>query len=177
VSLAEAAAGLHAGEPPLSAVAIGRLMEEFGVDEATLVRLNELGSAIRKSAPEVLAPTRREALLAHAETAFFQPLLPGGMSEPQRAILDALARGSLSRDSLTALLATWAMSVNPEEPTVRMQRDCLPQQEILSAGSLRVYGADALRREGALAAVARFVSLQYAVVAAAVAAVEAPRTV
>jgi diguanylate cyclase (GGDEF)-like protein len=170
VSRPEPAAGLHSDEPPLSTQAIGRLLEEFGVDEATLARLNDLGSSIRSTAPEVLALMRREALLAHAETAFFQPLLPGGMSEPQRAILDALARGALTRDSLTALLAAWAMSVNPEEPTVRMQRDCLPQQEILSAGSLRVYGADALRREGALAAVARFISLQYAVVAATVAA-------
>ena len=167
------APGLHSGEPPLSREAVARLLAEFGVDEAMLVRLNELGKAIRRAAPEVLAPARREKLLADATNQFFMPLLQPAMSEPPRAILEALARGSLTRDVLVDLLAGWAMSVNPEEPTVRIQRDCLPQQEILGTGAMRAYGADAVRREGALAAVARLVGLQYAVAAAAVAAARA----
>lgn len=164
------APGLHSAEPPLSPEAVARQLDEFGVDQATLAQLNDLGIAIQKVAPALLASARREKLLADATNQFFQRLLRGGMSEPQQAILEALSRGTLTRDSLIDLLTGWAMSVNPEEPTVRMQRDCLPQQEILCAGCLRVYGADEARRENSLAAVARFTGAQYAVAAAAVAA-------
>jgi len=164
------APGLHSAEPPLSPEAVARQLDEFGVDQATLAQLNDLGIAIQKVAPALLASARREKLLADATNQFFQRLLRGGMSEPQQAILEALSRGTLTRDSLIDLLTGWAMSVNPEEPTVRMQRDCLPQQEILCAGCLRVYGADEARRENSLAAVARFTGAHYAVAAAAVAA-------
>jgi diguanylate cyclase (GGDEF)-like protein len=164
------APGLHSGEPPLSPEAVARQLDEFGVDQATLAQLNDLGSAIQRVAPALLASARREKLLADATNQFFQRLLRGGMSEPQQAILEALSRGTLTRDSLIDLLTGWAMSVNPEEPTVRIQRDCLPQQEILCAGCLRVYGADETRCENSLAAVARFTGAQYAVAAAAVAA-------
>jgi diguanylate cyclase (GGDEF)-like protein len=164
------APGLHSSEPLLGAQAVGRLLAEFGLDEPMLARLNALGKAIREAAPEVLAPTRREKLLADATNQFFLPLLQTTMSEPQKAILEALSLGELTRDSLVGLLTGWAASVNPEEPTVRIQRDCLPQQEMLGAGAMRAYGEDAVRREGALAAVARFVGAQYAVAAAVVAA-------
>jgi diguanylate cyclase (GGDEF)-like protein len=170
VNLAPPAVGLHSGEPLLTAQAVARLLEELGVDDATLARLNALGGAIRDAAPEVLAPARREKLLADATNQFFLPLLQAVMSEPQKAILEALSRGELTRDWLVAGLTAWAASINPEEPTARIQRDCLPLQEILGAGASRAYGKDTVRCEGALAAVARFASLQYAVIAAAVGA-------
>jgi diguanylate cyclase (GGDEF)-like protein len=160
------ALAVHSGEPPLGAEALERLLGEFGLDEAALARLSELGAAVRRGAPELLGAARRETMLAHAESGFFLPLLPGAMSESQKAIVDALSRGALAREALKGLLARWALTVNPEEPEDRMRRDCVPLQEMLRAGALRVYRTDAARCEAALAALERLVQVQFAIVAA-----------
>ena len=159
----------HSGEAPLTESAVARLLGEFGIDEALLGQLNALGLAVRREAPDLMAPLAREATLAHAEGAFFAPLLAGTMSEPQKAVIDALSRGGLGMAALNAQLAGWALAVNPQEPAERIRRDCLPLQEALRAGALRVYAGDPDRREAALAAAERFVLAQLAVCVAAAA--------
>jgi len=160
----------HSGEAPLAEAAVARLLAEFGVDEALLERLNALGLAVRERAPELIAPLRREAVLAHAESGFFTPLLDGTMSEPQKALIDALSRGQLGLGALTSLLVRWSLGVNPQEPAERIRRDCLPLQDALRAGALRVYADDPERREAALAAAEHFTMAQLAVCIAAAAA-------
>jgi diguanylate cyclase (GGDEF)-like protein len=159
----------HSGEAPLAEAEVARLLGGFGIDEPLLARLNALGLEIRRQAPDLIAPLEREATLAHAESAFFAPILAGTMSAPQKAMIDALSRGRLGLDALCALLARWALAVNPQEPAERVRRDCLPLQDALRAGALRVYAEDAARREAALAAAEHFTLAQLAVCVAAAA--------
>ncbi len=159
----------HSGEAPLTEAAVARLLGEFGIDEALLGRLNALGLAVRRQAPDLIAPLEREAMLAHAEGAFFAPLLAGTMSEPQKALIDAVSRGSLGLKALCALLARWALAINPQEPAERIRRDCLPLQDALRAGALRVYAGDPAGRDAALAAAEHFTLAQLAVCTAAAA--------
>jgi diguanylate cyclase (GGDEF)-like protein len=127
-------------------------MDAFGLDDGAVALLNALGASLQAHAPEALQAARGEGALASATSPFFLPLLPAGMSEPQRALVGALARGALGRDALRALLAGWAASLSPEEPSERARRDCRPLQELLRGGALRLYADDPARREAALAA-------------------------
>jgi diguanylate cyclase (GGDEF)-like protein len=127
-------------------------MDEFGLNEEALGLLNRLGASLQERAPEALQAARGEGAFASATSPFFLPLLSTGMSEPQRALVNALAHGALARDSLHRLLLEWAATLSPEEPAERARRDCRPLQELLRGGALRVYADDPARREAALAA-------------------------
>ena len=153
----------------MDAAAIQHLMDEFGLDAAALAALDALGAALRAQAPEALQAARGESVLSAATSPFFLPLLPAGMSEPQRALVNALSLGALGRESLARLLQEWAATLNPEEPTERAQRDCRPLQDLLRAGALRVYAGEPARCEAALAAAERLGALQYAMMAEAAA--------
>ncbi|MEW6690592.1 MAG: GGDEF domain-containing phosphodiesterase [Pseudomonadota bacterium] len=157
---------VHSGEPPLGAGTIARLLGEFGLDEPALERLNALGAAIRREAPDLLGAGHREAVLAHAESGFHTALLPAGMSEPQKMLIESLSRGALGWKVLEGLLARWATTVNADEPAERIRRDCVPLEELLRAGALRVHAGDAAACAEALAAAGRFLTAQFAIVAA-----------
>ena len=141
--------------PALDGAAIQHLMREFGLGDEAIGALDALGAALQQQAPESLQAVRGESTLSSATSPFFLPLLPAGMSEPQRALVNALSLGALGRQSLHRLLLEWAATLNPEEPTERAKRDCLPLQELLRAGALRVFGRDRVRCEAALAAAER----------------------
>ncbi|MDH4093761.1 MAG: GGDEF domain-containing phosphodiesterase [Betaproteobacteria bacterium] len=132
--------------------ALGLLLEQFGLDAQAVAALDALGTALSTHAPEALRAARGESTLSGATSPFFLPLLPAAMSEPQRALVNALSVGALGRDSLSRVLAEWAATLNPEEPAARAQRDCRPLQDLLRAGALRLYADDAARCEAALAA-------------------------
>jgi diguanylate cyclase (GGDEF)-like protein len=149
----------------LDSAAIQHLLEEFGLDDGAVAALEALGAAIHERSPEALQAARGESVLSSATSPFFLPLLPTGMSEPQRALVGALARGGLGRGSLARLLQQWTATLNPEEPSERALRDCRPLQELLRAGALRVFAADAARCEAALAAAERLGALQLALIA------------
>jgi diguanylate cyclase (GGDEF)-like protein len=149
----------------LDSAAIQHLMEEFGLGDDAIAALDALGAALRQQAPESLQAARGESTLSSATSPFFLPLLPVGMSEPQRALVNALSLGALGRESLHRLLLEWAATLNPEEPTERAKRDCLPLQDLLRAGALRVFGRDRARCEAALAAAERLCAAQLALLA------------
>jgi diguanylate cyclase (GGDEF)-like protein len=149
----------------LDGAALSHLMQEFGLGEEAIAALNELGNSLHQSAPEAVSVARGESVLSGAASAFFLPLLPAGMSEPQKALVDVLARGALSRVSLRDLLLDWSASLNPEEPTERAQRDCLPLQALLRGGAMRLFSGDAARCEAALAAAERLAAAQLALLA------------
>ena len=149
----------------LDGAAIQHLMEEFGLGDEAIAALDALGAALRRQAPESLLAARGESTLSSATSPFFLPLLPAGMSEPQRALVNALSLGALGRESLHRLLLEWAATLNPEEPTERAKRDCLPLQDLLRAGALRVFGRDRPRCEAALAAAERLCAAQLALLA------------
>ena len=153
----------------LDSAAIGHLLEQFGLGADAIAALDALGSALHERSPEALQAARGESALASATSPFFMPLLPAAMSEPQRALVNALALGALGSESLPRLLQEWVQSLNPEEPSERALRDCRPLQELLRAGALRVYAADAARCEAALAAVERLGAVQLALIAEAAA--------
>lgn len=147
------------------AATLQRLLDQFGLDAQAAAALDALGTALNDQAPEALQAARGESTLSSATSPFFLPLLPTGMSEPQRALVNALSIGALGRESLARLLGEWAATLNPEEPAERALRDCRPLQELLRAGALRVYGADAARLEAALAAAERLGAAQLALIA------------
>ena len=149
------------------AAAIQHLMDEFGLGGDAIAALDALGTALQQQAPESLQAARGESMLSSAASPFFLPLLPISMSETQRALVGALARGTLSRTSLRQLLAEWAATLNPEEPNERATRDCLPLQDVLRAGALRVFSQDRERCEAALAAAERLTAVQLALLAGA----------
>lgn len=151
------------------AAALQRLLEQFGLDAAAVAALDALGTALTAQAPEALQAARGESTLASATSPFHLPLLPAAMSEPQRALVNALALGALGRESLGRLLLEWAGTVSHEESAERAQRDCRPLQELLRAGALRVYAGDAARCETALAAAERLVAVQLVLLADAAA--------
>ena len=149
------------------AAAIQHLMDEFGLGGDAIAALDALGIALQQQAPESLQAARGESTLSSAASPFFLPLLPISMSETQRALVGALARGALGRASLRQLLAEWAATLNPEEPNERATRDCLPLQDVLRAGALRVFSQDRERCEAALAAAERLTAVQLALLAGA----------
>jgi diguanylate cyclase (GGDEF)-like protein len=151
------------------AAAIERLAQEFGLDGEAVAALNALGAGLRERAPESVMATRGESALAAAASPFFLPLLPPAMSEAQRALVDALSRGALEPASLLQLLADWAESLSPEETQQRARRDCLPLQDLLRAGALRLFAREPARCETALAAAERLCAAQMALLAAAAA--------
>jgi diguanylate cyclase (GGDEF)-like protein len=153
----------------LDGAAVQHLMQEFGLGDEAIGALDALGAALQQQAPESLQAVRGESVLSSATSPFFLPLLPAGMSEPQRALVNALSLGALGRESLHRLLLEWAATLNPGEPTERAKRDCLPLQELLRAGALRVFGRDRARCEAALAAAERLCAAQFALVAEAAA--------
>jgi diguanylate cyclase (GGDEF)-like protein len=149
----------------LDSAAIQHLLEQFGLAADSIAALDGLGAALNEHAPEALQATRGESALASATSPFFMPLLPAGMSEPQRALVGALARGALGAESLPRLLLAWAQTLNPEEPSERALRDCRPLQELLRAGALRVYAGESARCDAALAAAERLGAVQLALIA------------
>ena len=151
------------------AAAIERLAQEFGLGDEAVAALNALGAALRERAPESVMATRGESTLAAAASPFFLPLLPQAMSESQRALVDTLSRGALQPASLLQLLADWAQSLSPEETLERARRDCLPLQDLLRAGALRLFAKEPARCEAALAAAERLCAAQLALLAAAAA--------
>jgi diguanylate cyclase (GGDEF)-like protein len=149
------------------AAAIQHLMDEFGLGDDAIAALDALGTALQQQAPESLQAARGESTLSSAASPFFLPLLPVSMSETQRALIGALARGALGRASLRQLLVKWTATLNPEEPNERATRDCLPLQDVLRAGALRVFAQDRERCEAALAAAERLTAIQLALLAGA----------
>jgi diguanylate cyclase (GGDEF)-like protein len=149
----------------LDSAAIRHLLEQFGLGADAIAALDGLGAALNERSPEALQAARGESALASATSPFFLPLLPAAMSEPQRALVHVLSLGALGGEALPRLLQQWAQTLSPEEPTERAQRDCLPLQELLRAGALRVYADDAARCEAALAAAERLAALQLALIA------------
>lgn len=149
----------------MDAAAIQHLLDQFGLDAEAIAALDSLGAALGEQTPEALQAARGESVLSAATSPFFLPLLPTGMSEPQRALVNALSLGALARESLARLLQEWAATLNPEEPTERAQRDCRPLQDLLRAGALRVYAGEPARCEAALAAAERLGAVQSALMA------------
>lgn len=153
----------------LDGAAAQRLLEQFSLGADAIAALDALGAALRERSPEALQAARGESALAGAASPFFMPLLPAAMSEPQRALVNAIARGALGGDTLVQLLQAWAQTLNPEEPSERLLRDCRPLQELLRTGALRVYAGDAERCAAALAAAERLGEVQLALIAEAAA--------
>jgi len=149
----------------LDSAAIQHLLEQFGLAADSIAALDGLGVALDEHAPEALQAARGESALASATSPFFMPLLPAGMSEPQRALVAALARGALGGEALPRLLLAWAQTLNPEEPSERALRDCRPLQELLRAGALRVYAGESALCDAALAAAERLGAVQLALIA------------
>lgn len=149
--------------------ALQRVLEQFGLDAGAVATLDALGTALNAQAPEALQAARGESTLAGATSPFHLPLLPAAMSEPQRALVNALSLGALGHESLGRLLMEWIATLSPEEPAERAQRDCRPLQELLRAGALRVYAGDAARCEAALAAAERLGAVQLVLLAEAAA--------
>ena len=149
--------------------AIQRLTQEFGLGDEAIAALNALGAALRERAPESVMATVGESALAAAASPFFLPLLPTAMSESQRALVDTLSLGALEPASLIRLLGDWAQSLSPEETLERARRDCLPLQDLLRAGALRLFAQEPARCEAALAAAERLCAGQLALLAAAAA--------
>lgn len=149
----------------MDAAAIEHLLDQFGLDAAGIAALDGLGLALNERTPEALQAARGESALSAATSPFFLPLLPTGMSEPQRALVNALSLGALARESLARLLQEWGATLNPEEHAGRAQRDCRPLQDLLRAGALRVYAGEPARCEAALAAAERLGSVQLAMMA------------
>jgi len=158
----------------LEGAVILHLLDQFGVDAEAIAALDLLGAALHERAPEAVQAARGESTLSSATSPFFLPLLPAAMSEPQRALVQALSLGALGRESLARLLEEWAATLNPEEPTERAQRDCRPLQELLRAGALRIYAGDPAACSNALAAAERLCAVQMMLIAQA-AARSAPR--
>ena len=156
--------------PAPERAAVQHLLEQFGLDAGAVAALDALGTALNVHAPEALQAARGESTLSSATSPFFLPLLPAAMSEPQRALVNALSLGALGRDSLARLLADWAATLNPDEPVERAQRDCQPLLDLLRAGALRVYAGDAARCETVLAAAERLGAVQFSLIAEAAAA-------
>ena len=154
--------------------AIEHLLDQLGLDAEGIAALDLLGAALHERSPEAVQAVRGESTLSGATSPFFLPLLPAAMSEPQRALVNALSLGALGRNSLVGLLADWAATLNPEEPAERAHRDCRPLQELLRAGALRIYAGDAAACAAALAAVDRLGAAQLVLIAEA-AARAAPR--
>jgi len=146
-----------------------RLLDQAGLDAEGIAALDLLGVALLERAPEAVQAARGQSALSAATSPYFLPLLPAAMSEPQRAIVNALSRGALGRNSLARLLADWAATLNPEEPTERAQRDCRPLQDLLRAGALRIYAGDAQACAAALAAAERLGTVQMLLLAEAAA--------
>jgi diguanylate cyclase (GGDEF)-like protein len=153
----------------LDSAALRRVIEQFGLGADSVAALGRLGAALDRQFPEALQAARGESVLASAASPFFMPLLPAGMSEPQRALVGALARGTLDSASLLQLLLAWAQTLNPEEPSERALRDCRPLQELLRGGALRVYAQEAALCDAALAAAERLGAVQLALIAEAAA--------
>jgi diguanylate cyclase (GGDEF)-like protein len=149
----------------LDSAAIQHLLGQFGLAADSIAALDGLGVALDEHAPEALQAARGESALASATSPFFMPLLPAGMSEPQRALVAALARGALGGEALPRLLLAWAQTLNPEEPSERALRDCRPLQELLRAGALRVYAGESALCDAALAAAERLGAVQLALIA------------
>ena len=149
--------------------ALELLLEQFGLDAQAVAALDALGTVLHERAPEALRAARGESTLSSATSPFFLPLLPAAMSEPQRALVNALSLGALDRGSLARLLAEWAATLNPEEPAARAQRDCRPLQDLLRAGALRLYAGDAARCATALAAAEGLYAVQLMLIAQAAA--------
>jgi len=149
----------------LDSAAIQHLLGQFGLAADSIAALDGLGVALDEHAPEALQAARGESALASATSPFFMPLLPAGMSEPQRALVAALARGALGGEALPRLLLAWAQTLNPEEPSERALRDCRPLQELLRVGALRVYAGESARCDAALAAAERLGAVQLALIA------------
>ncbi|HEX5092711.1 MAG TPA: bifunctional diguanylate cyclase/phosphodiesterase [Burkholderiales bacterium] len=150
------------------------LLDQFGLDAEGIAALDLLGAALHERSPEAVQAARGESALSAATSPYFLPLLPAAMSEPQRAIVNALSLGALGRESLARLLGDWAATLNPEEPAERAQRDCRPLQELLRAGALRIYAGDAQACATALAAAEHLGAVQLLLIAEA-AARSAPR--
>jgi len=155
------------------------LLDQYGLDAEGIAALDLLGAALHEHSPEAVQAARGQSALSAATSPYFLPLLPAAMSEPQRAIVNALSLGALGRDSLARLLGDWAATLNPEEPLERAQRDCRPLQELLRAGALRIYAGDAQACAAALAAAERLCAVQLLMIAEAAAhavprAAEAP---
>jgi len=150
------------------------LLDQAGLDAEGIAALDLLGVALHERAPEAVQAARGQSALSAATSPYFLPLLPAAMSEPQRAIVNALSLGALGRESLARLLADWAATLNPEEPAERAQRDCRPLQDLLRAGALRIYAGDAQACATALAAAERLGTVQMLILAEA-AAHSAPR--
>jgi diguanylate cyclase (GGDEF)-like protein len=149
----------------LDSAAIQHLLGQFGLAADSIAALDGLGVALDEHAPEALQAARGESALASATSPFFMPLLPAGMSEPQRALVAALARGALGGEALPRLLLAWAQTLNPEEPSERALRDCRPLQELLRVGALRVYAGESALCDAALAAAERLGAVQLALIA------------
>jgi diguanylate cyclase (GGDEF)-like protein len=146
----------------VDSAATQHLLEQFGLGADAIAALNALGAALHERSPEALQAARGESALAGATSPFFMPLLPTAMSEPQRALVSAIARGALGGESLPQLLQDWAQTLNPEEPSERALRDCRPLQELLRTGALRVYAKDPEPCAAALAAAERLGAVQLA---------------
>jgi diguanylate cyclase (GGDEF)-like protein len=144
----------------VDSAAIQHLLDQSGLDPDAIDALDALGTALSEQAPEALQAARGESALSSATSPFFLPLLPTGMSEAQRALVNALSLGALGNASLLRLLEEWTATLNPEEPAERAQRDCRPLQDLLRAGALRVFAGDAARCEAALAAAERLGAVQ-----------------
>ncbi len=166
---ASGAAAEQGGGAAVDGATIQHLMAEFGLGDEAAAALDALGAALREQAPESLQAARGESVLSSATSPFFLPLLPAAMSKTQRALVNALSLGALDRESLGRLLLEWAATLSPEEPNERAKRDCLPLQDLLRAGALRVFGRDRERCEAALAASDRLCAVQLALLAGAAA--------
>ncbi len=150
----------HARELSASAEANGRLLSDFGIDDACIALLNELGGSIGRKAPQLAPSGKRDRVLSNAADAFGRPAVPGQVSEAQRALLETMYRGELTAGTLRGLLARWAMDAGVEGRLARMRVDCLQTHEGLRAAAMHLFADDRALRERILDALERFVLLQ-----------------
>jgi diguanylate cyclase (GGDEF)-like protein len=150
----------HARESSASADAHGRLLSDFGIDDACIALLNELGGSIARKVPQLAPPGKLDRVLSNAADAFGRPVLPGRVSDAQSALLATMYRGELTSGSLRGLLSRWAMDAGAEGRLARMRIDCVQTHEGLRAAAMQLFADDRALRERILDALERFALLQ-----------------
>jgi diguanylate cyclase (GGDEF)-like protein len=120
---------------------VGRLAEEFGVDNKILARIASVYQEVGERAPDLFVPAAGALAPAFSHT-----------------------EASAGAEPVYAALGEWALDAEGE-PVERMRRDCLRFQNAMTRGVLRLYAGDPERCAESILALQRFIVLQLALLA------------
>jgi diguanylate cyclase (GGDEF)-like protein len=120
---------------------VGRLAEEFGVDNKILARVASVYREVGERAPDLFVPA-------------------AGALAPALSHTEA----SAAAEAVYAALGEWALDAEGE-PVERMRRDCLRFQNAMTRGVLRLHTGDPERCAESILALQRFIVLQLALLA------------